>query len=79
MSTQYEDTASLTCGENGQTLDSEVLDYTPGKMLACSVNRQVKVTLHFNQQTKDYRGKVGSLEFQSKGPRELVTLKGRQR
>lgn len=77
MNTQYGDTVDLMCGENGQTLVSEVMEYNPGRMIACSVNRQVKVILYYNTDTKDYRGKVGSLEFQSKGPKELVTLKGR--
>jgi len=70
----YNDTAELTCIENGKTLIGEVMDYTPAYMLVVSVDRSVKVTLRYNTGVKKYIGKVGSLEFESTGPKETVGI-----
>lgn len=75
--TEYSDTVKLTCVENNQTLEAEVLDYRPGHQLTCSVNRQIKVYLRYNSATKNYVGNVGSLEFTCTGPTETVIKQGR--
>lgn len=77
MNTLYEDTIKLTCLENNNTVEAEVLDYKPAYMLTCSVNRQVKVYMRYNNADKNYVGRVGSLEFVSNGPNEIKKLKGR--
>ena len=77
MIPQYTDTIELTCLENNSSITAEVLDFKPAYMLTCSVNRQVKVYLRYNNADKKYQGKVGSLEFESAGPNEIKKLKGR--
>ena len=75
--TEYADTVKLVCIENNQTLDAEILDYRPAYSLTVSVNRQVKVYLRYNNDTKKYTGKVGSLEFKTDGPTETLIKEGR--
>ena len=77
MIAQYKDTVELTCLENNSSITAEVLDFKPAYMLTCSVNRQVKVYLRYNNADKNYQGRVGSLEFESSGPKEIAKLKGR--
>lgn len=76
--TEYSDVIQLVCTENNQTLEAEVLDYRPAHMLTCSVNRQVKVYLRYNNANKNYVGNVGSLEFKSNGPKETLIKQGRR-
>ena len=73
----YDDVVILECTENNQKLEAEILDYRPAHMLTCSVNRQVKVFLRYNQANKNYVGNVGALEFVTKGPAEAVIKQGR--
>ena len=75
--TEYDDKVKLTCVENDQELDAEVLDYQPAYQLTCSVNRQVKVYLRYNNSNKKYVGNVGSLEFVCDGPKKTVIKQGR--
>jgi hypothetical protein len=77
MKSNYEEKVELTCSENGTTLPAEILDFKPAYMLVVSVNRQVKVYLKYNTSSKCYVGNVGSLEFRSSGPKEIVKIKGR--
>jgi hypothetical protein len=74
---EFNDTVVLKCTENNQTLEAEVLDFTPAYMLTCSVNRQVKVYLRYNKADKNYVGNVGTLEFTSQGPKETKIKQGR--
>ena len=50
--TEYADIVKLTCIENNQTLEAEILDYRPAYSLTVSVNRQVKVYLKYNNMSK---------------------------
>lgn len=74
----YADKLTLVCIENGKTLEAEILDFTPAYMITCSINRQVRVQLRYNGVTKNYVGKVGSLEFTTTGPKETITKQGRR-
>jgi hypothetical protein len=73
----YDDVVMLECTENSQKIEAEILDYRPGHMITCSVNRQVKVFLRYNQGNKNYVGNVGALEFVTNGPAEAVVKQGR--
>lgn len=75
--TEYADVVVLSCTENNQTIDAEILDYRPAYSLTVSVNRQVKVYLRYNNASKKYTGKVGSLEFETVGPTETHIKEGR--
>lgn len=74
---EYSDRIKLTCTENNQTLDAEILDYRPAQMLTCSVDRKVKVYLRYNTGNKNYVGNVGKLEFVSEGPSITEIKQGR--
>ena len=52
--------------------------YKPSQMLTASLNRQVKVTLRFNEVSKDYRGAAAGMQFQSTGPTEIATTRSRR-
>lgn len=67
----YDDVVDVTSVNNGLTVEAEILDYRPGRVLEASINRQVKVKLNWNAKRGLYAGHVGSLEFESKGPKEL--------
>ena len=73
----HDDILVLECTENDQRIEAEILDYRPGQMITCSVNRQVKVFLRYNQGSKNYTGNVGALEFITAGPAETVIKQGR--
>lgn len=75
--TEYADIVKLTCIENNQTLEAEILDYRPAYSLTVSVNRQVKVYLKYNNMSKKYTGNVGRLEFETAGPTETTFKQGR--
>lgn len=74
----YEDTCKITCTDNDNTVVAEVLEYKPSQMLTASLNRQVKVTLRFNEASKDYRGAAAGMQFQSTGPTEIATTRSRR-
>ena len=74
---EYADVVTLNCTENNQTIAAEILDYRPAYSLTVSVNRQVKVFLRYNNASKTYTGKVGSLEFETAGPTETTIKQGR--
>ena len=63
------DTVTLTCTENEQTILGEVLEYRRGYSLTCSLERQVRLFMRYNDGTKKYTGRVGSLEFTTNGPK----------
>jgi hypothetical protein len=73
---EYKDVATLTCLENNKTLQGEILDFRPAYMLTVSIDRKIRVVLRYNTGKKLYLGKVGSLEFSSKGPDVTNTLEG---
>jgi hypothetical protein len=72
MQQLYEDTCKVTDTDSGKTLDAEILDFKRGYMLTCSVNRQVKIIMRYNNGSKNYTGRVGSMEFTSTGPKEVI-------
>jgi len=74
----YSDTAEITCTENNQSLTGEILDFKPEQSLSVSINRQAKVILKYNTRNKNYIGKVGTMEFVSDGPKEIVTIQGKR-
>lgn len=66
----YSDKLLLECVENGKTLEAELLEYRHAYSITCSVQRQIKVYLRYNASSKQYLGRVGSLEFSTTGPKK---------
>lgn len=74
----YEDTCILE-SDNGIGVTAEILNFVPYKILSVTVNRSVKVNLHFDEARGIYSGKMAGMELISNGPQETVTYDGRRR
>lgn len=73
----YEETVQLLCVDKNITTTADVLNFTPLKYLAVSVNKSVKLTLNYNSRTNVYAGNMAGLTFTTPGPRPINTRKGR--
>ena len=69
MSVQYEDTCIITCNDNNKTMPAEILEFREGQVCTVTINRQVKVSLHYDEWTKKYVGRSAGLEFITEGPK----------
>ena len=69
---EFEQTCTITCTENGKTVTGEILTFVPKKRLVVSINRAVKVTLHYVPNHAIYVGDMAQREFTSKGPKEII-------
>lgn len=78
MRISYEDTCILE-SDNGNEVQAEILNFVPNKILSVTVNRSVKVNLHFDEARSIYSGKMAGMELISNGPQETVTYDGRRR
>lgn len=67
----YDDRAIITSVTTKTENVGEILDYRRKKKLVVSINRSVRVQLFWDERLKLYSGNVGSMEFTSKGPKEL--------
>lgn len=74
----YEDTCILE-SDNGTEVQAEILNFTPKKYLSVTVNRAVKVNLHYVENRGVYLGKMAGMEIISEGPEETVSYDGRRR
>ena len=67
----YDDRVIITSVTTKTENVGEILDYRRKKKLVVSINRSVRVQLFWDERLKLYSGNVGSMEFTSKGPKEL--------
>ena len=77
MESSYSDTCEVYNINTERSMDAEVLDFRPGKILSVSINRQVKITMQYDKNKNLYIGRTGSMEFVSDGPEEIYTNRGR--
>jgi len=68
----WEDSCEVTDTNSGKKIVAEILDFRENNVLTCSVNRQVKIVMRYNNSSKSYSGKVGAMEFTSKGPNAVI-------
>lgn len=75
----YEQTTTVTCSDNGKSNTAEVLSFVEEQRLVVSLNRQIKLEMHYNPRNKLYIANQTGLEFVSSGPRkiEVTTLRRR--
>ena len=78
MKTTYEDTCKIHNTDSGKTVDSDILEFNPGKRLVVSVERSVKIILAYDDKHHIYVGSMGGMEFTSEGPRAYHTKEGRR-
>ena len=67
----YEEKCKITCTDNGNILDVEVLNFKPQAYLDVSVNRSFKLQLKYNDRHNIYVGSMSNYEFTTSGPKLL--------
>lgn len=66
---KYDDTAKVTCVDNGQVVDADVLEFKPQVMLSISLQKSIKLVLKYNQKVDEYQGELYGRTFTSIGPK----------
>ena len=66
---RYENTASVTCVDNGETVIAEVLEFKPSSILSVSLERKIKLVLKYNIKNDEYQAELYGRTFISKGPK----------
>lgn len=66
--TEYADTCEVYNFDSGKTVTADVLSFQPERSLTVSINRAIKVTLHYQERGKKYIGSASGFEFWSDGP-----------
>ena len=74
--TTYEDHCVITCTDNDKTMKADILEFREGQFCTVSINRAVKIQLHFDQWSKKYIGRSAGLEFITEGPKGYETRQG---
>lgn len=67
---RYDDTVKVTCVDNNQTVDAEILDFKPQVLLSVSLDRKIKLILKYATKSNEYQGELYGRTFISKGPKE---------
>ena len=75
--TEYSDTVTLDNTDTGKKVEAEVLSFQPGKRLEVSIQRSIRVILHWapdpSKRTPGfYVGSVHGKEFVTPGPEEIT-------
>jgi hypothetical protein len=67
----YEQTATVTCTDNGKSSTAEVISFNEGRMLVVSLERSIKLEMVYNPRNNFYTTNKTGLEFVSKGPKKI--------
>ena len=70
MSERYETTCIVECINNNASVQAEILNFQPNKLLTVSLNRSVKLTLQWNGRV--YEGSQAGMTFTSNGPNSTI-------
>ena len=74
---RYDDKTKVTCVDNGQTVDAEVLEFKPQSLLSISLDRKIKLVLKYVVKSDEYQGELYGRTFVSKGPKGTHYSTGR--
>jgi hypothetical protein len=74
---RYDDKTKVTCVDNGQTVDAEVLEFKPQSLLSISLDRKIKLVLKYVAKSDEYQGELYGRTFVSKGPKGTYYSTGR--
>jgi len=74
---RYDDKTKVTCVDNGQTVDAEVLEFKPQSLLSISLDRKIKLVLKYAAKSDEYQGELYGRTFVSKGPKGTHYSTGR--
>lgn len=67
----YEQTAIVTCTDNGKSSTAEVLNFNEGRVLIVSLDRSIRLEMIYNPRNNFYTANKTGLEFISKGPKKI--------
>lgn len=74
---RYDETANVTCVDNGQTIKGDILEFKPQTSLSVSLQKSIKLTLKYNAKSDEYQGDLYGRTFVSKGPKSTYIKTGR--
>lgn len=74
---KYDDTAKVTCVDNGQVVDADILEFKPQILLSISLQKSIKLVLKYNPKFDEYQGELYGRTFTSKGPKGRHYTTGR--
>jgi hypothetical protein len=74
---RYDDKTKVTCVDNGQTVDAEVLEFKPQSLLSISLDRKITLVLKYVAKSDEYQGELYGRTFVSKGPKGTHYSTGR--
>jgi len=74
---RYDETASVKCVDNNQTVTADVLDFKPNILLSISLDKSIKLVLKYNVKSDEYQGDLYGRTFVSKGPKGKHYTAGR--
>jgi hypothetical protein len=66
---KYDDTAMVTCVDNGQTVKAEILEFKPQVLLSISLEKSIKLVLKYVTKSDEYQAELYGRTFVSKGPK----------
>jgi hypothetical protein len=74
---RYDETATVKCVDNNQTVIADVLDFKPNVLLSISLDKSIKLVLKYNLKSDEYQGDLYGRTFISKGPKGKHYTTGR--
>ena len=75
MRADYSNKCKVTCTDNDKTVTADVMSYRPKDMLMIILGES-KIGMKWNGRSV-YVGNALGMEFTSKGPEEVLVMKGR--
>lgn len=74
---RYDDTAQVTCVDNGQTVKADILDFKPQVLMSIALEKSIKVVLKYVPKSDEYQAELYGRTFVSKGPKAHHVKTGR--
>lgn len=73
--TDYADTCAVTNTDHGRTVEAEILNFVPERVLDVSLDRSVKLSMRWQRSPAGgglYVGNMAGMEFTSSGPDQVT-------
>jgi hypothetical protein len=77
MNQRIADTCEVTCVDNSKKMTADVLDFKEGDVCQVSINKAIKLTMHYDEWSQEYIGRSAGLEFKTPGPKVINIKIGR--
>lgn len=68
MKTEYASTCQVANEDTGTTVDADILNFIPERMLEVSINKSIRVRLNWDDRQQMYIGRMAGMDFVSTGP-----------